>query len=49
MSDKCLMCGGPKEEGEMILCPDCMDYFDMIQQEVLQQQLDAIKRGIPDE
>lgn len=46
MTDKCLQCGGPKEEGELILCPDCADYFDAVQQDVLQEQLDAIKRGM---
>jgi hypothetical protein len=47
--DRCLQCGVEKPLSELILCDDCMDNFDRVQQEVLQQQLDAIKKGIPDD
>lgn len=47
MTDICMQCGRPKEDNEFIQCPDCQEYFEIMQQEMLQKQLDEIKKGMP--
>ena len=47
MTKTCLQCGIEKEDDELILCDECMEYFDMVQQAVLQSQLEEINKGIP--
>jgi predicted nucleic acid-binding Zn ribbon protein len=48
LTKQCLQCNEPKDDDELILCDECMEYFDMVQERVLQEQLDAIKEGIPE-
>jgi uncharacterized membrane protein YvbJ len=46
MTKLCLLCGAVKADDELILCDLCMNYFDEIQAQTLQAQLNAIKRGM---
>jgi hypothetical protein len=48
MTKLCLLCGAVKADDELILCDPCIDYFDEIQAQTLQAQLNAIKRGMPE-
>jgi hypothetical protein len=47
MTKACLLCGVSKQDDEAILCDPCMDYFNEVQMQTLQEQLNAIKRGLP--